>query len=165
MSFRSRTNRVILFLGGLAVQGVLNLSAPAVAHAQTPGLSSSGRTQSGAPPKSWRQRHPVLFPTLIGTAAGAAAGCALGAAAHTSETVSCGLLAAPYGLLGAAIGVVPGMVTERRNERDPLSFDEVRRRVKAGTNVIVFDQNRRRTVGKVVAITADSVTMRSLDGT
>jgi len=165
MSFRSRTNRVVVFLAGLAVQGVLNLGAPAVAYAQTPGLSSSGRTQSGAPPKSWRQRHPVLFPTLIGTAAGAAAGCALGAAAHTSETVSCGFLAAPYGLLGAAIGVVPGMLAERRNERDPLSFDDVSRRVKTGTNVIVVDQGRRQTTGRVLNVTADSLTIRAMDGT
>jgi hypothetical protein len=166
ISFRIRSNRVVVFLAGLVVQGVLNLGAPAVAHAQAPsGISSSGQTQSGAPPKSWRQRHPVLFPTLIGTAVGAAAGCALGAAAPSSETVSCAFLAPPYGLLGAAVGVVPGMITEKRNERDPLSFDDVRRRVKAGTNVIVIDQSRRQTIGKVVAVAADSVTMRSMDGT
>jgi hypothetical protein len=58
------------------------------------------------------------------------------------------------------------MITEKRNERDPVSFDDVRRRVKAGTNVIVIDQNRRQTVGKVVEVTADSVTIRSIvDGT
>lgn len=166
ISFRRRSNRVVVFLAGLAVQGVLNLGAPAVTHAQTPfAVSSSGQVQSGAPPKSWRQRHPVLFPTLIGTAVGAAVGCALGTAAHSSETISCGLLVAPYGLLGAAVGVVPGMITERRYERDPLSFDDVRRRVKAGTNVIVVDQSGRQTVGKVVDVAPDSVTMRSRDGT
>jgi hypothetical protein len=160
ISFRIRSNRVAVLLAGLAVQGVLNLGAAVDAHAQT-----APQNQGGAQTKSWRQRHPVLFPTLIGTAAGAAAGCALGAAAHGSETTSCGLLAGPYALLGAAIGVVPGMVAERRNERDPLSFNDVRRRVKAGTNVIVVDQSGRQTIGKVVAVAADSLTMRSMDGT
>ena len=132
MSFRSRSNRVVVFLAGFAVQGVLNLGAPAVAHAQTPpGISSSARprvahhqkaggngTRCCSRPSSEPQPEPRRDAHWA-------------AAAQSSETMSCGLLAAPYALLGAAIGVVPGMIAERRNERDPLSFDEVRRRVKA----------------------------------
>ena len=159
ISCRFRSNSVMVFVAGLAVQGVLNLGAAVDAHAQT-----APQNQGGTPTKAWRQRHPLLFPTLIGTAAGAAAGCALGASVHGSETTSCGLLAGPYALLGAAIGVVPGMIAERRNQRDPLSFDDVRRRVKAGTNVVVVDQSGRQTIGEVLAISADSVTMRSMDG-
>ena len=153
------TNRSVAYLVGLAVAASWSLGAVVEARAQ-----AVPPNQGGTPTKAWRQRHPVLFPTLIGTAAGAAAGCALGASLHGSETTSCGLLAGPYALLGAAIGVVPGMIAERRNERDPLSFDDVRRRVKAGTNVIVVNQSRQQ-VGKVVEVTADSVTMRSMDGT
>ena len=159
-NIRLWSNRSVARLVGFAVTLSLSLGAVVEARAQTVPLN-----QGGTQTKSWRQRHPVLFPTLIGTAAGAAAGCALGAAAHGSETTSCGLLSGPYALLGAAIGVVPGIVAERRNERDPLPFNDVRRRVKTGTSVIVVDQSGRQTIGKVVAVTADSVTMRSMDGT
>lgn len=163
-SCRSRSNRLLVFLAGFGVQGLLNLGVPVDAHAQAPsGVSFPGQTQSGASSKSWRQRHPVLFDTLIGTAAGAAAGCALGAAAHDSE-VSCGYLVAPFGLLGAAIGVVPGLATERRNERDPMSFDELRRRVKPGTAVVVVNPGRARTAGKVLDISGDALTIRAVDG-
>jgi hypothetical protein len=165
MSCRSRSNRLLLLMAGFAVQGLLNLGAPADAHAQTQaGVAFSSQTQSGAPPKSWRQRHPVLFDTLVGTAAGAAAGCALGAAAHDSE-VSCSYLVAPFGLLGATIGVVPGLATERRNARDPLSFDEVRLRVKPGMNVVAVNAAGHKTAGKVADVSGDSVTMRAIDGT
>jgi hypothetical protein len=131
---------------------LLHLGAPANAHAQV-------STQD----KSWRERHPVAFDTLIGTAAGAAAGAALGVA--NDVDVPWPYLAAGYGLLGAAIGVVPGMVTERRNERDPLSADDLRRRVKNGTTIVIVNAQGQRTVGKVVDVSGDSVTMRAADGT
>ena len=154
------TNRSVTYLVGLALSASWSLGAPVDARAQT-----VSQNQGGTQAKSWRQQHPVLFATLIGTAAGAAVGCALGAAAQDTDEVSCPYLVAPFGLLGAAVGVVPGMITERRNERDPVSFDDVRRRVKTGTSVIVIDQSRRQIAGKVVEVTADSVTMRAMDGT
>ena len=157
-NFRCWTNRSATYLMAFALSASWSLWAPVDARAQT--ALQNQRT----PAKSWREQHPLLFPTLIGTAAGAAAGCALAAAVDNSEEISCGLLAAGYGLLGAAVGVVPGLVTERRNERDPVSFDDVRHRVRAGTNVIGV-QSRRQIAGKVVEVTADSVTMRAMDGT
>jgi hypothetical protein len=166
MSCRSRSNRWPVFLAGCAVQAVLHLGVPVAARAQAQsGISSSGQTQSGANSKSWRLRHPVLFDTLIGTAGGAAVGCALGAAAQSSDDVSCGYLAAPFGLLGAAIGVVPGLITERRNERDPLSLEDLQRRVKPGTRVLVMNAGGDPTAGKVVDVSGDSLTLRSEDGT
>ena len=105
----------------------------------------------------------MAFDTLIGTAAGAAGGAALGVA--NDVDVPWPYLAAGYGLLGAAIGVVPGMVTERRNERDPLLADDLRRRVKNGTTIVIVNAQGQRTVGKVVDVSGDSVTMRAADGT
>ena len=151
MNARRWSTRPVLCLAGFAMQGLLHLGAPADAQAQTQG-----------PEKSWRQRHPVMFDTLIGTAAGAAVGCALGAASHSE--VSCGYLAAPFGLLGAAIGVVPGLATERRNERNPLSFEDVHRRVKTGTTVVFVNARGETTAGKVVDVSGDVLTMRSEDG-
>jgi hypothetical protein len=141
-----------VYLVALAVHSLFHLGAPATAHAQA-------QPQE----KSWRERHPVAFDTLIGTAAGAAVGAALGAK-HDAD-VPWPALAAGYGLLGAAIGVVPGMVTERRNERDSLSPDELRRRVKNGTTIVIVNAQGQRTVGKVVDVSGDSVTMRAADGT
>jgi hypothetical protein len=149
---RRWSHRPAVYLAAIAVHGLLHLGAPANAHAQV-------STQD----KSWRERHPVAFDTLIGTAAGAAAGAALGVA--NDVDVPWPYLAAGYGLLGAAIGVVPGMVTERRNERDPLSADDLRRRVKNGTTIVIVNAQGQRTVGKVVDVSGDSVTMRAADGT
>src|SRR5262245_28523422 len=148
------SRRPFVFLAMLAVHSLLHLGAPVQAHAQTQ-----------APDKSWRERHPMAFDTLVGTAAGAAAGCGLGAAAQDSHEVSCAYLAAPYALLGAAIGTVPGMITERRNERDAVSFDDLRRRLKPGTRVVVEQGSQRRTVGKVLEVSGDSVVVRSSDDT
>jgi hypothetical protein len=174
--FRCWTNRSFAYVVGSVLAAFLSIGAPNDARAQTrfdfvapaePAVAAqtaAGQTQGVARTKNWRKKHPVAFATLIGTAAGAAVGCGLGAAAPNSDEVSCAYLAAPFGLLGAAIGVVPGMVTERRNQREPLSFDEVQRRVKAGTTVIVVGQGGQQTAGKVVAVAADSLTMRSKDG-
>lgn len=161
MTIRCRSPRSLVYLVAFAVAGLVMLGAPMVAYGQDP--QTGQQTQNG-PHKTWRHRHPVLFDTLIGTAAGAAVGCALGAAAQDHEDVSCAYLAAPYGLLGAAIGVVPGIVTERRYERDPLSFDELRRHVKPGTTVVVLDASGNKTTGKVVDVTGDSLSLRAGDG-
>jgi hypothetical protein len=152
MNPRRWFHRPAVYLAAVAVHGVVHLGAPANAQAQ-----------SQTPDKSWRERHPVAFDTLIGAAAGAAVGSALGAT-HDAD-VPWPYLAAGYGLLGAAIGVVPGMVTERRNERDALSPDELRRRVKNGTTIVIVNAQGQRTVGKVVDVSGDSVTMRGADGT
>src|SRR5262245_43759345 len=173
---RCWTNRSFVYVVGSVLPAFLSIGAPIDARAQTrfdivvpaepvvAAQTTAAQTQGVARTKSWRERHPVAFATLIGTAAGAAVGCGLGAAAPHSDEVSCAYLAAPFGLLGAAIGVVPGMVIERRNQREPLSFDEVQRRVKAGTTVIVVGQGGQQTAGKVVAVATDSLTMRSRDG-
>ena len=142
--------RSSVYLVALAVH-VVYLGAPATAHAQ-----------AQTPEKSWRERHPVAFDTLIGTAGGAAVGAAL-ATRHDAD-VPWPYLAAGYGLLGAAVGVVPGMVTERRNERDALSANELSRRVKIGTTFVIVNAQGRRTIGKVVDVSGDSVTMRAADG-
>jgi len=152
MNPRRRSQRPAVYLAAIAVHGLLQLGAPANAHAQ-------GSTQN----KSWRERHPVAFDTLIGTAAGAAVGGALGAA--NDVDVPWPYLAAGYGLLGAAIGVVPGMITERRNERNPVPFDDLQRRVSIGTTIVFVNARGEKTVGKVVNLGTDSVTMRAADGT
>jgi len=154
MNLRRWSQQHFVYLAGFAVHSLIQVGAPAVAHAQTQ-----------TPEKSWRQRHPMAFDTLVGAAAGAAAGCALGATADDSEEYPCALLIGPYALLGAAIGSVPGMITERRNQRDAVSFDELRRRVKRGTRVIVEQGGQRRTVGKVLEVSGDSVIVRSPDDT
>src|SRR5262245_8768020 len=151
MNPRRWSHRAAVYIATFALHGAIHLGASANANAQ----SQPNQT-------SWRGRHPVAFDTLIGTAAGAAVGCALGASSHSD--LSCAYLAGPYGLLGAAIGVVPGMVTERRNERNPLLPEELRRRVKPGTTLVVVNARGDKTVGKVVDIAGDSVTMRSADG-
>ena len=156
---RCWTNRSATYLGAFALSASWSLWAPVEARAQ------AALQNQGTPATSWRQQHPMLFPTLIGTAGGAAVGCALAVSLDNQEEIPCPLLAAGYGLLGAAIGSVPGMVAEHRGERDPLSFDEVRHRVKSGTTVIGVDQGGRQIAGKVMDVTADSVTVRATDGT
>src|SRR5262245_5965897 len=152
MTSRRWFHRPAVYLAAVTVLGVVHLGAPANAQAQ-----------SQPPDKSWRERHPVAFDTLIGTAAGAGVGAAL--ATSKNADVPWPYLSAGYGLLGAAIGVVPGMVTERRNERDALTPDDLCRRVKNGTTIVIVNAQGQRTVGKVVDVSGDSVTMRAADGT
>jgi hypothetical protein len=176
-SFRSSVRRAAPFLVAiitLLVVGVpvnaqaqlrfdaaLGLVDPTAANSQAAPLASRGQEWEA---RSWRERHPLGFPTLIGTAAGAAIGCWLGAATQTYEEVSCAYLAPPFGLLGAAIGVVPGMVMEKQHENHSLSFNEVRRQVKPGTPVVAFVQGRRETLGRVVAVAGNGLTVRAMDG-
>jgi len=57
------------------------------------------------------------------------------------------------------------MITERRNERDTVSFDDLRQRLKRGTRVVVEEGGQRKTVGKVLEVSGDSVVVRSPDDT
>lgn len=159
-----RTTRSFSYLAGIALTALTNLGAPPPVHGAEREDRPAGQTQD-AEDRSWRGRHPMAFATLIGTAAGAAVGCGLGAAGQDSEDVSCPYLMAPFALLGAAIGSVPGMAAERRHEGKALTFDDVKQRVKSGTPVMVVNQGRRETLGRVVEATGDSLTIRAGDGT
>jgi len=159
-----RTSRAFSSLAGFLLTALMNFGAPSDAHGAEREEQPGRQNQTGQD-RSWRDQHPMLFATLIGTAAGAAVGCALGAAGQHSEDVSCPYLMAPFGLLGAAIGSVSGMATERRHERNPLTFEDVKRRVKSGTPVMKVNQDRHETVGKVVEASGDSLTIRADDGT
>ncbi|HEX7796804.1 MAG TPA: hypothetical protein VF456_20720 [Vicinamibacterales bacterium] len=152
MNLRRRAHRAAICIVSVGVHALIQLGAPPTANAQT-----------SAPEKSWRERHPVAFATLIGTGAGAVVGCGVGAAASDAEDISCPYLAAPFALLGAAIGVVPGMITERRHEEDALSFDDLSQRLKPGTRVIVVDGGQRTVIGKVAEVSGDSITVRATD--
>ncbi len=159
-----RTSRTFSYLAGFLLTALINFGAPSDAGAAER-KEQPGRQNQNGEDQSWRDQHPMLFATLIGTAAGAAAGCALGAARQHAEDVSCPYLMAPFGLLGAAIGSVSGMATERRHERNPVTFAAVKRRVKSGTLVMKVSQGRRETVGRVVDASGDSLVVRAGDGT